>query len=74
MNDTFELGCLRRLLGILWTARRMNKPVKDEIKSAIPLDSLIKKRHILVCHILVMSCEEEIVWKKSSMLGMGDRL
>ena len=30
-NDAFELWCLRRLLRVLWTARRSNRSILKEI-------------------------------------------
>ena len=34
-NDAFELWCWRRLLRVLWTARRSNKSILKEINPAM---------------------------------------
>ena len=35
--DAFELWCWRRLLKVLWTARRSNQSILNEISSEYPL-------------------------------------
>ena len=39
--DAFELWCWRRLLRVLWTARRSNQSVLKEIKPEYSLEGLI---------------------------------
>ena len=41
--DAFELWCWRRLLRVLWTARRSNQFILEEISSGISLEVLILK-------------------------------
>ena len=42
-NDTFELWCWRRLLRVLWTARRSNQSIIKEINAEYPLEGLMLK-------------------------------
>ena len=41
--DAFELWCWRRLLRVLWTARRFNQSILKEISPEYPLEGLILK-------------------------------
>ena len=41
--DAFELQCWRRLLRVLWTARRSNQPVLKEISPGCSLEELVLK-------------------------------
>ena len=41
--DAFELWCLRRLLRVLWTARRSNKSILKEISPEYSLEGLMLK-------------------------------
>ena len=41
--DVFELWCWRRLLRVLWTARRSNQSILKEIKAEYSLEGLILK-------------------------------
>ena len=41
--DTFELWCWRRLLRILWTARRSNQSILKEISPEYSLEGLMLK-------------------------------
>ena len=41
--DAFELWCWRRLLRVLWTARRSNQSILKEISSGCSLERLIVK-------------------------------
>ena len=42
-TDAFKLWCLRRLLRIPWTARRLNQSVLKEINPEYPLEGLMLK-------------------------------
>jgi len=42
-NDAFELWCWRRLLRVLWTARRSNKSILKEISPEYSLEGLMLK-------------------------------
>ena len=39
--DAFELGCWRRLLRVLWTARRSNQSILKEISPEYSLEGLM---------------------------------
>ena len=41
--DTFEMWCWRRLLRVLWTARRSNKSIIKEINPEYSLEGLMLK-------------------------------
>ena len=41
--DAFELLCWRRLLGVLWTARRSNQSILKEINPGCSLEGLMLK-------------------------------
>ena len=41
--DTFELWCWRRLLRVLWTARRSNQSLLKEISPGISLEGMMLK-------------------------------
>ena len=45
--DAFELWCWRRLLEVLWTARRSNQPILKEISHEHSLEGLMLKLSIL---------------------------
>ena len=41
--DTFELMCLRRILGVPWTARRSNQSILKEITPGCSLEGIMLK-------------------------------
>ena len=41
--DAFKLWCWRRLLGVLWTARRSNQSILKEISPGISLEGMMLK-------------------------------
>ena len=41
--NAFELWCWRRLLRVLWTARRSNQSILKEISPGIPLEGIMLK-------------------------------
>ena len=41
--DAFELWCLRRLLGVPWTARRSNQSILKEISPGCSLEGMMLK-------------------------------
>ena len=47
--DAFELWCWRRLLRVLWTARRSNQSILKEIRSEYPSDELMLKMKLQYC-------------------------
>ena len=44
--DDFELGCWRRLLRVLWTARRSNQSILKEINPEYSLEGLLAEAPI----------------------------
>ena len=59
--DTFKLWCWRRLLRVLWTARRSNQSILKEISPEYSLEGLMLK---LKLHTLVTWCKELTRWKR----------
>ena len=44
--DAFELWCWRRLLRVLWTARRSNQSILEEISPEYSLEGLMLKQKL----------------------------
>ena len=59
--DAFELWCWRRLLRVLWTARRSNQPILKEISPECSLEGLMWK---LKLQYFGHWCEELTPWKR----------
>ena len=45
-TDAFKLWCWRRILGILWTARRSNQSILKEINPEYSLEELMLKLNL----------------------------
>ena len=60
-TDAFELWCWRRLLRVLWTARRSNQSILKEISPGFSLEGLMLK---LKLQYLVTWYEEPTHWKR----------
>ena len=60
INKTFELWCWRRLLRLLWTARRSNHSILREINPEYLLEGLMLKQG---SSTLATWCEELTHWK-----------
>ena len=60
--NAFELRCWRRLLRVLWTARKSNQSILKEISPECSLEGLILKWN---SNILVTWCEELTHWKRA---------
>ena len=58
--DGFELWCWRRLLRVLWTARRSNQSILKEISPGISLEGMMLKLKLQYFGHL---CEELTHWK-----------
>ena len=58
-TDSFELWCWRRLLRVLWTARRSNKSILKDISSEYPLEGLMLK--------LKLQCFGHLIWRADSL-------
>ena len=64
--DAFELWCWRRLLRVLWTARRSNQSILKEISPGCSLEGLMLKLKLqYFCHLMQRSDSFE----KTLMLG-----
>ena len=51
--DAFELWCWRRLLRVLWTARRSNQSILKEISPGCSLEGMMRKLKLQYCgHIM----------------------
>ena len=64
--DAFELWCWRRLLRVLWTARRSNQSIQKEISPEYSLEGLmLKLKHQYFAHLIQRTDSLE----KTLMLG-----
>ena len=61
-TDAFELWCWRRLLRVLWTARRSNQCILKEISPAYPLEGLMLK--------LKLQYLGHLMWRADSLKQM----
>ena len=69
--DVFELGCLRRLLRVPWTARRSNQSILKEISPEYSLEELMLKLKLQYFGHLMQRVDS---LEKTLMLGRtGDR-
>ena len=59
--DAFELWCWRRLLRVLWTARRPNQSILKQISPGCSLEGLMLR---LKLQSLANSCEQLTLWKR----------
>ena len=64
--DAFELWCWRRLLRVLWTARRSNQSILKEINPGISLERMMLKLKLQYCGHLMRSVDS---LEKTLMLG-----
>ena len=64
--DVFELWCWRRLLGVLWTARRSNQSVVKEINPEHSLEGLMLKPKLQYFGHLMRRTDS---FEKTLMLG-----
>ena len=64
--DTFELWCWRRLLRVLWTARRSNQSILNEISSGCSLEGLMLKPKLQYFGHLMWRADS---FEKTLMLG-----
>ena len=73
--DAFEVWCCRRLLRVLWTARRSNQPILKEISLGCSLEGLMLK---LKLQYFGTWCEELThlkrpwCWERLKVGGEGD--
>ena len=64
--DAFELWCWRRLLRVLWTARRSNQSILKEISPGYSLEGLILKLKLQYFGHLMRRVDS---FEKTLMLG-----
>ena len=64
--DAFELWCCRRLLRVLWTARRSNQSILKEISPEYSLEGLMLKLKLQYFGHLMWRADS---WEKTLMLG-----
>ena len=64
--DAFELWCWRRLLSVLWAARRSNQPILKEISPECSLEGLMLKLKLQYFGHLMQRADS---LKKTLMLG-----
>ena len=67
--DAFELWCWRRLLRVLWTARRSNQSVLKEISPEYSLEGLMLKLKLQYFGYLMRRVD---LLEKTLMLGKVD--
>ena len=65
-TDAFELWCWRRLLRVLWTARRSNQSILKEINPKYSLEGLMLKLKLQYFGYLMQSADS---LEKTLMLG-----
>ena len=65
-TDTFELWCWRRLLRLLWTARRSNQSILKEISPGCSLEGLMLKLKLKYFGHLMQRADS---FEKTLMLG-----
>ena len=65
-TDAFELWCCRRLLTVLWEARRSNQLILKEINSDYSLEGLMLKLKLQYFGHLIQTANS---WEKTLMLG-----
>ena len=73
--DAFELWCWRRLLRVLWTARRSNQSILKEISPEYTLEGLILKLKLQYCGHLMQrtdSLEKTLMLGRTAAGGEGD--
>ena len=66
-SDAFKLCCGRRLLRVLWTARRSNQTILKEISPEHSLEGLMLKLKLPYFGLLMQRADS---FKKTTMLGM----
>ena len=73
--DAFELWYCRRLLRVLWTARRSNQSILKEINPEYSLEGLmLKLKFQYVGHLMQRadSCKRPWCWERLKAVGKGD--
>ena len=71
--DTFELWCLRRVLRVPWTARRLNQSILKEINPTYSLEEIILKLNLqYIGHLMTRNnlLEEILMLRKIEDRGI----
>ena len=68
-TDAFELWCWRKLLRVLWTAKRSNQSILKEINPECSLEGLILKLKLQYCGHLLQRTDS---LEKTLMLGKSE--
>ena len=71
--DAFELWCWRRLLRVLWTARRSNQSILKEISPGISLEGLMLKLKLKVQYFGHLMGRVDSLEKTLMLGGIGGR-
>ena len=74
-TDAFEVWCWRRLLGVLWTARRSNQSILNEISPEHSLEGLMLKLELQCFGHLMQRTdpfEKKDWWERLKEGGEGD--
>ena len=74
-TDAFELWCWRRLWRVLWTARRSNQSILEEISPDYPMEGLMLKLKLQYFDHLMRrtdSFERPWCWERLKAWGEGD--
>ena len=74
-NDAFELWCWRRLLRVLWTARRSNQYILKEISSEYSLEGLMLKlkfQYLATWWEKLTHLKRPWCWERLKAEGEGD--
>ena len=67
--DAFELWCWRRLLKVLWTAKRSNQPIWKEINPEYSLEGQMLKLKLQYFGHLILLMRRDESLEKTLMLG-----
>ena len=75
--DAFELWCWKRILKVLWTARRSNQSILKEINPEYSLEGLMLKLKLQYFGILMQrtdSLEKTLMLGRIKVGGEGDNI
>ena len=67
--DVFELWCWRRLLRVLWTARRLNQSILKKINPEYSLEELLLKLKLLQLKRFSLSANQLQQYSDSGLLN-----
>ena len=70
--DAFELWCWRRLLRVLWTARRSNQSILKEISPECSLEGMMLKLKLQYCGHLMQRLDSLEKTLRLGGIGVGE--